>query len=179
MTLIIVGVVRPMVSWNGIARGLSSPVGAASGNIDVQVVRAEKTEGVRAKSGWHLAIESGWKQYALAASVISGVAVANVALNQFTGPRIPGFVFLVTVVIVALFLGRGPVFSAGAFSALVWDYFFLPPRFTFIISSAEDAVLFGAYFLICAASGTFRGPNRTQEQAERRASSASVVLANA
>ncbi len=167
VTLIIVGkpVTDGFVEWYR-AGGFLRRLARASGNIDVQVVRAEKTEGVRAKSGWHLAIESGWKQYALAASVISGVAVANAALNQFTGPRIPGFVFLVTVVIVALFLGRGPVFFAGAFSALVWDYFFLPPRFTFVISSAEDAVLFGAYFLIALVLGQLVARIRTQEQAE-------------
>ena len=33
---------------------------------------------------------------------------------QFTGPRVPGFVFLLAVVLLALFLGRGPVFLAGA-----------------------------------------------------------------
>ena len=169
VTLIIVGkpVTDGFQEWYRAGRFLRR-LARASGNIDVQIVRAEKNEGVRAKSGWHLAIESGWKQYAVATSVITGVALANAVLNQVTGPRIPGIVFLLTVVLLALFLGRGPVFFAGAFSALVWDYFFLPPRFTFVISSAEDAVLFGAYFLIALVLGQLVARIRTQEQAERR-----------
>ncbi len=169
VSLIIVGkpVTYGVLEWHRAGRFLRR-LARASGNIDVQVVRAEKTEGMRAKPAWRLVIESGWKQYAVATAVIAGVALANAILSQFTGPRIPGFVFLMAVVFLALFLGRGPVFFAGAASALVWDYFFLPPRFTFIISSAEDYVLFGAYFVIALVLGQLVARIRTQEQAERR-----------
>ena len=73
----------------------------------------------------------------------------NYGLMPFTGPRVPGFVFLLAVVVLALFLGRGPVLFAGAASALVWDYYFLPPRFTFIITTAEDAILFARLYFRC------------------------------
>jgi two-component system sensor histidine kinase KdpD len=79
-------------------------------------------------------------------------------------------------VLLALFLGRGPVFFAGTISALIWDYFFLPPRFTFIISSAEDAVLFGAYFVIALVLGQLVARIRTQEKAERRREQRAVAL---
>jgi two-component system sensor histidine kinase KdpD len=177
VTLIIVGkpVTDGFVEWYRAGR-LLRRLARASGNIDVQIVRAEKTENIRAKPGWHLAVESGWKQYAVAASVIVGVALANAGLSQFTGPRVPGLVFLLAVVLLALFLGRGPVFFAGTISALIWDYFFLPPRFTFIISSAEDAVLFGAYFVIALVLGQLVARIRTQEKAERRREQRAVAL---
>jgi two-component system sensor histidine kinase KdpD len=177
VTLIVVGkpVTDGMVEWYRAGRFLRR-LARASGNIDVQIVRAEKTENIRAKRGWHLAVESGWKQYAVAASAIIGVTLANAGLIQFTGPRIPGFVFLLAVVLLALFLGRGPVFFAGTVSALIWDYFFLPPRFTFIISSAEDAVLFAAYFVVSLVLGQLVARIRTQEKAERRREQRAVAL---
>lgn len=177
VTLIIVGkpVTDGFLEWYRAGRFLRR-LARASGNIDVQIVRAEKSEGVRAKPGWHLAIESGWKQYAVAAAAIASVALACAVLEQFTGPRVPGLVFLLTVVVLALFLGRGPVFFAGALSALVWDYFFLPPRFTFSISRAEDAVLFGSYFVIALVLGQLVARIRTQEKAERRREHRALAL---
>jgi len=71
------------------------------------------------------------------------------------------------VVLLALFLGRGPVFLAGALSALAWNYFFLPPKFTFIISSTEDFLLFGLYFVVAIVLGQLVARIRAQEQAER------------
>jgi two-component system sensor histidine kinase KdpD len=177
VTLILVGkpVTDGFVEWRRAGRFLRR-LSRASGNIDIQIVRAEKTDVVQTKPGWRLAIESGWKQYAVTTSVIVGVALANTGLSHYTGPRIPGLVFLLAVVLLALFLGRGPVFFAGAVSALIWDYFFLPPRFSFIISSAEDAVLFGAYFVIALVLGQLVARTRTNEKAERRREQRAMAL---
>ncbi len=177
VTLMIVG--KPVTSgyaeWFRTGRFLRR-LTQASGNIDVQVVRAEKMEGVRAKPPWRLAVESGWKQYAWATVALAVVALLNLGLMQMTGPRVPGMVFLMAVVVMALFLGRGPVFYAGAMSALVWNFFFLPPRFTLVINSPEDAVLFGAYFLVALVLGQLVARIRTQEQAERRREERAVAL---
>lgn len=148
-----------------------------SGNIDLHVVRAEKT-GVAKPTGTIrlLLPESGWKQYATVLGVLGGVGLANVVLMQWTGPRVPGFIFLLTVVVLALFVGRGPVFLAGAASALVWNFFFLPPRFTFVIQSAEDAMLFGLYFVVAIVLGQLVSRIRAQEQAERRREERATAL---
>ncbi len=124
-----------------------------SGNIDLHVVRAEKIDTGQPQRHWQWPTQSSWKQYAAAAGVVAAVGLVNVLLLQLTGPRVPGLVFLLAVVLLALFLGRGPVFLAGALSALVWNYFFLPPRFTFVIASAEDAMLFGLYFVVAIVLG--------------------------
>lgn len=89
-----------------------------SGNIDLHVVRAEKSDAPPRRSNWQWRLQSGWRQYATAVGIVAGVGLLNVLVNQFTGPRVPGFVFLLAVVLAALFLGRGPVFLAGALSAL-------------------------------------------------------------
>ncbi len=154
-----------------------------SGDIDLQVVRAEKSgagfqpgRGMWAKlAGWKPA-PLVWKQYAIATGVLAAVALLNVVLAQFTGPRVPGFIFLLAVVLLALALGRGPVLFAGAASALAWNYFFLPPRFTFIITSTEDGVLFGLYFVVAIVLGQLVARIRAQELAERQREERATAL---
>lgn len=147
-----------------------------SGDIDLQVVRAEKSGKAQpqTRQKWHP--DSSGKQYAVAAAVMVGVGLFNVLLAQFTGPRVPGFVFLFTVVLLALFLGRGPVLFAGAASALVWNYFFLPPRFTFAITSTEDGCLFGLYFVVAIVLGQLVARIRAQELSERRREERATAL---
>ncbi|MDR3458962.1 MAG: sensor histidine kinase KdpD [Verrucomicrobiae bacterium] len=147
-----------------------------SGDIDLQIVRAEKTGAVKpvARRPWRPAPD--WKQYGIAAGALAVVGLINVLLMQFTGPRVPGFVFLLAVVLLALFLGRGPVLFAGAASALAWNYFFLPPRFTLIITSTEDAILFGLYFVVAIVLGQLVARIRAQELAERRREERAMAL---
>lgn len=41
-----------------------------------------------------------------------------------------------------------PVLYAAVLSAIIWDYFFLPPKFNFSVGSLEDRVLLSMYFVI-------------------------------
>lgn len=147
-----------------------------SGDIDLQVVRAEKSGNAQKPARWKWRPASGGKQYAVAIAVLIGVGLFNVLLAQFTGPRVPGFVFLFSVVLLGLFLGRGPVLFAGAASALVWNYFFLPPRFTFAITSTEDGCLFGLYFVVAIVLGQLVARIRAQELSERHREERATAL---
>jgi two-component system, OmpR family, sensor histidine kinase KdpD len=147
-----------------------------SGDIDLQVVRAEKTGVPPRVKFWRWRPVTNWKQYAVAVVVLAVVGLLNVPLAQATGPRVPGFVFLFAVVLLALFLGRGPVLFAGAASALAWNYFFLPPRFTFVITSPEDGCLFVLYFVVAIVLGQLVARIRAQEFAERRREERATAL---
>ena len=147
-----------------------------SGDIDLQVVRAEKSGAAKPRPAWRWRPAVDWKQYATVLAVLAAVGLANAVLAQFTGPRVPGLVFLLAVVLLALFFGRGPVLFAGAASALAWNYFFLPPRFTLIITSTEDGVLFGLYFVVAIVLGQLVARIRAQEEAERQREERAIAL---
>ncbi len=146
-----------------------------SGDIDLHIVRAEHRESGRTSSRPPWRPKSGWKQYAVAVGGVGAVGLLNLLLNQI-GPRVPGLVFLLAVVLLGLFLGRGPVFVAGALSALAWNFFFLHPRFTFAISNPEDFVLFGLYFVVAIVLGQLVTRIRSQEQAERHREERATAL---
>lgn len=146
-----------------------------SGDIDLQVVRAEKTGSAPGRV-WLPALASSFQQYLFAAAVILGTGLLNLGLMHLTGPRAPGLVFLLAVVLVALKVGRGPVLLAGALSAIAWNFFFLPPRFTLGIEKLEDFILFALYFVVASVLGQLIARIRAQEQAERRREERAVAL---
>lgn len=145
-----------------------------SGDIDLHVIRAEKS--LADNAGWRPVIVSGFNQYLVALGAVFATGLLNLALVPFGGPRVPGLVFLVAVVMLALFVGRGPVLVAGAVSALAWNFFFLPPLFTLTIERAEDGVLFLVYFLVAIVLGQLVSRIRAQSEAERRREERSTAL---
>jgi two-component system sensor histidine kinase KdpD len=147
-----------------------------SGDIDLHVVRSEKTSNAPALRIWNRAFASNFQQYLFAAGAVAAMGILNLALVKFTGPRVPGLAFLLVVVLLALKVGRGPVLLAGALSAVAWNYFFLPPRFTFVIATVEDGILFGLYFIVAIVLGQLVARIRLQEEAERRREERATVL---
>ncbi len=147
-----------------------------SGDIDLHVIKAEKALAPAERFVWQPLAVSELRQYGLAAGAVFVTGLLNLGLMALAGPRVPGLVFLLVVVVLALFVGRGPVLLAGALSALAWNFFFLPPRFTFIIAQPEDGILFGTYFVVALVLGQLVARIRSQADAERRREERSTAL---
>ncbi|HEY6869697.1 MAG TPA: DUF4118 domain-containing protein, partial [Novosphingobium sp.] len=50
--------------------------------------------------------------------------------------------FLLSVVVAALFLGRGPAIFAAVINVLAFDFLYVPPRFTFAVSDVQYLLTF-------------------------------------
>jgi two-component system sensor histidine kinase KdpD len=92
-----------------------------SGDIDLHLVRAEKIQNAKKSRVWHSASTPNRQQYLFAIGAVAATGAVNLALTMVSGPRVPGFMFLLMVVLLALKVGRGPVLLAGAMSALDWN----------------------------------------------------------
>ncbi len=150
---------------------------AASGDIDVNVVRAaglsaEDSHGEAPAS----ALGARLRPYGVGAGAVAAVTLVNAVVDPFVGPYALALIYLFAVVVLGLFLGRGAVFLAAAMSALLWDYLFLPPRSTFLITSVQDALMFGMYFVVALVLGQLTARIRVQERAERRREKRSTAL---
>ena len=53
---------------------------------------------------------------------------------------------------------------SAVLSALLWDYFFIPPRFTFSITKLEDVLMFFLYFVTAAALAFLMSRLRANQQ---------------
>jgi len=103
--------------------------------------------------------------------LISNLAVITVALicyfifNESSYHNV-ALLLLAVVSILAIFFTIYPVLMAAAMSALIWDYFFIPPHFTFHIRSSEDVLMLLMYFLIALISGVLTSRVRELEKLE-------------
>jgi two-component system, OmpR family, sensor histidine kinase KdpD len=106
-------------------------------------------------------------QYLAAFGAVAVVTLAAFLFTPLIGSQATALIFLLSVVVLALFVPRGPTLFAAAMSALLWDFFFVPPVFAFRIARFEDVVLFGVYVVIALVLGQLTARIRAQEEAER------------
>jgi two-component system sensor histidine kinase KdpD len=71
------------------------------------------------------------------------------------------------VIGLSLRVGRGPIVAAGVASALAWNFFFIPPLYTFIIDSTQDGVACGTLLAVALIAGHLTARIRAQERHER------------
>lgn len=108
------------------------------------------------------------RQYLIAIFVVWTATAMGFVVNPLLGEHSTAFIFLLVVVALALFVGRGPTLLAAALTAISWDYFFLPPVFAFRITHVEDALLLAMYFVVAVVLGQLTTRIRRQEALERQ-----------
>lgn len=69
------------------------------------------------------------------------------------GYRVTALVLLVTVSLLAVSFDILPVLVSAILSAFIWDFFFIPPRFTIHVDTTEDTILLIMYFVIAMING--------------------------
>jgi len=108
------------------------------------------------------------QQYVLSVSLILFVAAISFSLSSFIGYKVVAFLLLVTVSLIAMFFDIAPVLLAAFISAMVWNYFFIPPRFTFAIQDSDNVILFSMYFIIALVNGALTFKIREVEKKENK-----------
>jgi two-component system sensor histidine kinase KdpD len=76
------------------------------------------------------------------------VSVLCFIFSDYIGYKVVAFILLVTVSIIAMLFEIWPVLVSAILSALIWDFFFIQPRYTFHIESTEETIMFLMYFII-------------------------------
>src|SRR5688572_26557024 len=110
------------------------------------------------------------RQYAICILTVAAATVICSFLDDLIDYRNVALILLVTVSCLAMFLDILPVLLAATLSALVWDFFFIPPRFTLTIGETEDRVLLIMYFVIALVNGVLTFKIRQMEREVREKS---------
>lgn len=140
----------------------------ASGGVDVLVVRADKPEMETAERWAFPRLQSQGKQYLAALAIVAVVTLLGLGIQRWLGYQAIALIYLSAVVLLAMFVGRGPNLFAATLTAMCWNFLFVPPTLTFRIGGLHDAMLFGMYFLVALATGQLTARLRLQQQAERQ-----------
>lgn len=107
------------------------------------------------------------RQYIYSVAIIILVSAICFGLSHLMGYRVVALLLLVTVSLLAITFDILPVLLAAALSAFIWNFFFIPPRFTIHVNASEDSILLVMYFIIALINGVLTYKIRQVEKASR------------
>ncbi len=81
-------------------------------------------------------------QYLISCLLIVLISVICFIASDFIGYKVVALILLLVVSILAMVLDIKPVLASAVLSALIWNFFFIPPIFTLHIDNAEDILMF-------------------------------------
>ncbi len=147
-----------------------------SGNIDIHMIPAEEAIQPQRESIEERLLRAPWRDYGIALGIAAVVTGFSLMVFEYTGYSAVALFYLFAVVLAGMQLRRWPTLFLAALSALLWDFLFVPPRFTFYISQFQDFLMFGAYFMIAVVVAHLATKLREREQAERRREERAIAL---
>src|SRR5215467_9962802 len=147
-----------------------------SGNIDIHMIPSEEGAQARRETIDERLERAPWKDLGIALGIAAAVTAFSLAIFDYTGYWAIALFYLFAVVLAGMRLRRWPTLFLAALSALLWNFLFIPPRFTFYISKFEDFMMFGAYFIIAVVIGHLATQLHEREQAERRREERATAL---
>jgi two-component system sensor histidine kinase KdpD len=147
-----------------------------SGNIDIHMIPAEESVQPRRETIEERLARAPWRDFGVALVIAAVVTALSLSIFAYTGYWAVSLFYLLAVVLAATRLGRWPTLFLAALSALLWNFLFIPPRFTFYITHFHDFLMFGAYFVIALVVGHLATKLREGEQSERRREERATAL---
>lgn len=143
-----------------------------SGDIDVHMVRAESAE----RPSPPMPTTQPWHQYGAALAIVCAVTALGLAIEPATGYWAIALIFLLAIILSAIRLRRGPTLALATASALLWNFLFIPPRFTFYIRDLRDVMMFAMYFVVAIVIGHLTSRLHEREEAERKGEERATAL---
>lgn len=106
-------------------------------------------------------------QLIISLSVVILISAICFATQNITGYRVVALLLLATVSILAMLFEMMPVIVSSILSAIIWNFFFIPPKFTFSIHNAEDILMFSMYFVIAMVNAVLTSRIKKTETIKR------------
>lgn len=165
----------PAWRWLCVSRSPVAWMIEHSGRIDVQLVRTDGP--VDAPPRALVAVpRRSLREHGIAFGLVGAVTVGGLLFQDVIGYWSVALLYLLTVTVGGIYLRRGPTLLLAALSALLWNYLFIPPVFTFIISAPHDAMMFTMFFVVAITVGHLTTRLGERERLERRREQRSSAL---
>ncbi|MFZ1684167.1 MAG: sensor histidine kinase KdpD [Candidatus Zixiibacteriota bacterium] len=144
--------------------------------FDIHVLKPARSERKAPRASLLMTPEASPIRYWFMLWIVLAAALVSAVLLPIVGYRAVGFVFLLGVLVVGLFVSIGPTLFAAVLAALTWDYFFIPPRGNFHIGEPEDVAMCVALLLSASVTGTLMSRIRRRERLLRSREERTAVL---
>ena len=119
-----------------------------------------------------------WRAHLASIGFVAAAGAVAAVFDQLAQGANLAMIFLVSVLASALVYGFWPAVTAATVAALVYNFFFLEPRLSFVIGHATDVLTFAVFFVVAMSTGWLAGRVRDQALAtSRRATAITALLA--
>jgi two-component system sensor histidine kinase KdpD len=148
VTKIVVGKPRRPL-WKRILLGsIVDTLVEGSGDIDIYVISGEREEPAPVAPVRRRASATDWPAYGRAVAVVA--LTTGVAWLMFPFFELSNLImaYLLGIVVVAMRHGRGPSLLASVLSVAAFDFFFVPPYFTFAVSDTRYLFTFAVMLVV-------------------------------
>lgn len=134
-------------------RSLLSSLMKECKDIDIHVIGAEASEHTLRKKITDFSFQIQINPYLITLILVLILTAANWAMLPYIGYKIVGVFYLIGILLLSLFIRKGPIMFASVLCALIWDFFFIPPPGRFHVSTREDTAVLLLYFLTAISTG--------------------------
>ena len=107
------------------------------------------------------------KQYLASIFIVLAIAVLCFILQDWLSYRTSSLILLMTVSVIAMLFDIVPVIISAVLSALIWNFFFIPPIYNFHINNTQDLLMFFLYFFIALVNAVLTFKIREAEKKAR------------
>lgn len=109
-------------------------------------------------------IQSTIKQYFIAVAILFALISLFYNIQEFIGYQSVSLILLFWITLMPLLgFGRGPIIIAAFIAAMGWNYYFIPPHFTFHIAKPEDILMNALFFIVAVVTGVLTSRLKAQE----------------
>ena len=140
-------------AWRPWYRSFADRLGKRAVDLDViQVARddahARKPVDDRTDESWLERLRAPWQSYALSAAICGIATVIAIPLHSVFDLANIAMLFLLAVLLASVRYGLGPSVMASFLSVAAFDFFYVPPRFTFAVADAQYLMTFSVMLAV-------------------------------
>ncbi|MCX7028620.1 MAG: DUF4118 domain-containing protein, partial [Spirochaetes bacterium] len=132
-----------------------------SGGIEVHFIAGGEEPGPPARTS-RVSRPVNWPGFLLALLLVAAVTAGASLVRTFLPDTEIVMVFLLAIMVVAFFFGRGPALIAAGLSVAAYDLFFIPPLYSFTVADVRHLLTFAMMFAVGLAISSLTGRLRRQ-----------------
>jgi two-component system sensor histidine kinase KdpD len=165
VTQIVLGKSGSASRWFRIhAPSITDRIVAASGDIDVAVVQEKGRPPAAVQTRFSFWLRSEAASLGKALAVIAAVTGIGLFSLRTIGYRSVSILYLLAIIGLSIWVSRPAVLLSAVLSAVLWDFFFIPPRFIFTIGRLEDVLMFFLFVLTATVLGFLMSRLRANQE---------------
>jgi two-component system sensor histidine kinase KdpD len=119
-----------------------------SGAVDVVIVSFERDKSAGERPAPKQSRPLDLRGYGASLVLVAAATVLCELLRPYLAPTNMVMFYLLAVVVASVRLGRKPAMATAVLGVLAFDFFFVPPRITFVVSDAQYLLTFLGLFVV-------------------------------